>query len=83
MRRGHDGKTRVAMMTEQVVRIDAAAINRYGVQAGHDPLEQLLAHKIARILKHHLVAAAGKRVKDQAQAAAVAAGNQYLFGGAE
>jgi hypothetical protein len=52
------------------------------VQARHDPLEQLLAHKIARIFKHHLVAAAGKGVEDQAQAAAVAAGDQHLLGGA-
>ena len=82
MRRGDDGKTCVAMVAEQVVRIDAAAIDRHGVQARHDPLEQLLAHKIARIFKHHLVAAAGKGVEDQPQAAAVAAGDQHLFGGA-
>ena len=70
------------MVTEQVFRVDAATIDRHGVQARHDPLEQLLAHKIARIFKHHLVAAAGKRVEDQPQAAAVAAGDQHLLGAA-
>ena len=82
VRRGDDGKTGVAMVAEQVVRVDAAAIDRHRVQARHDPLQQLLAHKITRILKHHLVAAAGEGVEDQPQAAAVAAGDEHLFSGA-
>ncbi|SSW85465.1 Uncharacterised protein [Klebsiella pneumoniae] len=82
VRRGDDGKSGVAMVAQQVVRVDAAAIDRHGVQARHDPLEQLLAHKITRIFKHHLVAAAGEGVEDQPQAAAVAAGDQHLLGGA-
>ena len=68
-------------MMQQILRVDAAAIDRHGVQTWHNPLKQLLAHKIARIFKHHFVAAAGERIEDQAQTAAVAAGDQHLFGG--
>ena len=79
VRRGDDGEAGIVMITQQVVRIHPCAIDRHGVQAGHNALEQLLAHKVARILKYHLIAAAGERVEDQAQAAAVAAGDHYLF----
>ena len=82
VRRGDDGEAGIAMVAQQVFRIDPGAIDRHGVQARHDPLEQLLAHKVARIFKHHLVAAAGQRIEDQAQATAVAAGDQHLLGSA-